>query len=131
MNTTLFDEITHGDELEPTPSYPFRSWHWVASESLLTIRVQKGKGVGTRSELDVYQVQEVPADGFPGRVFLLTNLSDDQSPDTYQTFVGEGIGSCTCPAGKYRRHDDCKHISSLRAAVAAGCFEKREPLTAR
>lgn len=122
----LFDQITAGGSLDPTPSYPFRSWHWVASESLLTIRVQKGKGVGTRSELDVYQVQEQTPDGFPGRVFLLTNVTDPKQEDTYQTFVGDGIDSCTCPAGRYGAAV-CKHRSAIRAAVGAGCFMTCEP----
>ena len=72
----------------------------------------------------------MPADGFPGRVFLLVNLTDKTQGDTYQTFVGEGLGFCTCPAGKYGAKQ-CKHRDGLRAAIEAGCFEKREPLTAR
>ena len=130
--TNLFDEITHGGELEPTKSWSRRSWHWIPSpdrasgrrDGLLCIRQQHGKGLNVKSETDVYACEEQTPEGFPGRVFLLTNVTDDQSPDSYQTFVGDGIDSCTCPAARYGAKV-CKHRCSIRALIASGAIGMR------
>lgn len=80
-----------------------------------------GKGSRRDKDCEEYGVQEVPADGFPGRVWLLLKASDGE---VYQTSLGmDGVSSlCTCTAGRVGRYV-CKHQLSLKALLCDGYLD--------
>ena len=112
-------------DLDPTPSYPRREYQYIpgrvpgdSRDGTLTIRLSKGKRAGSMWEEDTYGVEEGQPVGppYPGRVFLLVNLTDPTQPDVYEVLISasdERRDRCTCLAFVGQRHR-CKHADALR-----------------
>lgn len=89
-----------------------------------------------RSVKTVYHVQEEPAIGVMGRVFLVllhatTGLEGTRRGEEAAARVGsvyrccvkaDGSGHCTCPAGE-TRSGDCVHYLALRELIETGRLE--------
>lgn len=89
-----------------------------------------------RSVKTVYHVQEEPAIGVMGRVFLVllhatTGLEGTRRGEEAAARVGsvyrccvkaDGSGHCTCPAGE-TRSGDCVHYLALRELIETGGLE--------
>lgn len=108
-------------DLGPTAVYARREAAWVpgkAGEGVLTITLWKGMRAGSKSERDVYQVQETDCVGRMGRSFLLLNVFDTDQPDVYAATVGPTCG-CTCRAGLVARFE-CKHVSACKRLTQEG-----------
>ncbi len=105
------------------PSHP----SWDGRCGTLTIKLQHSRAkTAAKVELDTYAVEEqAPAPGFPGRTFLLLNLTDPKQEDVYEVCLGP-VNRCKCKAGKCRVASGCKHASALEEVIAFG--ELAEPL---
>lgn len=124
----ILDFVT--GELGPTRTYGRRSFVWIPADRShptwdgrlgnLTLKMQHARGgVGRRIELDTYAIEEVPQKpGFPGRVFLLLNLTDESQSDVYETVIGPA-DVCSCTAGRVG-HFECKHAAAVRHLIEQG-----------
>ncbi len=122
------------NELEPTLTYAHRSYVWfsdgtgevimpggevVPGLGKLTVKMRHGRRWNCKTEIDTYAVEEVDAEEFGTRLFVLLNLTDKTQPEPYRVTVG-GMNRCRCMAGRCRVPSGCKHRDSVADLIESG-----------
>ncbi len=102
-------------------SFPFRPGEWVM---ILTRSVRRFRG---RAKLmrDCYHVQEEPAVGQYGRVFLCLKTTDVEVSEPYRVAIGPHGTACTCKAAQCEvppddGTDGCIHRDAIALLISEG-----------
>jgi hypothetical protein len=112
-----------------TLTYGWRKGAWVPTQhvggdGILSLSQRPLKGGG--SDLEVYAVEEQPADRPGCRVFLFVKLTDPEQEEPYKATVG-AVSMCSCDAGrKGFRRTSCRHRDAVSALIVAGLLPARE-----
>lgn len=123
--------------VEPTLSNPERELLFVQTpgnlfHGILTVTQTTGVKVQRRIA-ECYQVEEIPAIGFPGRAFHVAKAASKGDKETKQgqgridrvgsvyavTLQANGLTSCSCPCGNAKRFA-CIHTLALKQLDEAG-----------
>lgn len=109
---------TFTGDLPDTRTYSDRRWAFIgrtepAADGVLLIQQYRG----SRAEVDRYRIEEQPAVGVMGRMFLVAKQTGD-NPEVYETVIGP-VAFCTCKATRCKV-PNCRHRDCLAAMIAEG-----------